>query len=133
MSTLLSTLQCGFRVGLGLVLLSHATASLISPSFIANASPTALDAAHIPTFASLALNGLMLVISIWLFFGVRTRVVALLGASLYVGFALYQTSAEVVPTDVSVPVLLVAILAAPLIAFGGGDFAMYKKGWQGVL
>ena len=133
MSTLLSTLQCGFRVGLGLVLLSHATATLISPNFIANASPASIGASHLPTLASLALHGLLLVVSIWLFFGVRTRVVALLGSLLYVGYALYQSSAEVVPTDVSVPVLLVAILAAPLIAFGGGDFSMYKKGWQGVL
>ncbi|PJJ86794.1 hypothetical protein CLV77_1351 [Brevirhabdus pacifica] len=132
MSTLLSTLQCGFRVGLGLVLFSHSTATLISPAFSANAS-SVVSSGHLPTFASLALNGLLLIISIWLFFGVRTRVVALTGSLLYVSYSLYHASAEIVPTDVSVPVLLVAILAAPLVAFGGGQYSMYKKGWQGVL
>jgi uncharacterized membrane protein YphA (DoxX/SURF4 family) len=130
MKTLASNIQCGCRLGLGMFLFTEAAATLLSPNLAANAHA---GFSQDPSFISIVLHGLLLTISIWLVFGVRTRVVALLGAMLYLAYALYSKSVALVPDDVSVQVLLVAILAAPLVAFGGGQYSLYKKGWQNIL
>lgn len=79
--------------------------------------------------STLALLMLLVVTSIWLFFGIFTRVMAVFGALLSAalvslsGLQLYG----VIGLSVLGPVLV--MLLAPLVVFGGGRFAMHRGGW----
>lgn len=94
---------------------------------------TALDIAHV---------GVLMLISLYLFMGVRTRVVAL--------FAMVAVSAQVVmcvshlntmtamldPARLLIDFLTLMILLVSLalsVLWGGGAYALYSKGWSGLL
>ncbi|WP_435259072.1 hypothetical protein ACSBLW_04685 [Thioclava sp. FR2] len=105
-----------------------------------------LQSVYSPAFASsgsggigestspIVLHALMAVAAIWLIFGVRTRVVALFGLSCYATlFWLETQNGFSTRLEFLVPLQIVALLALPLILFGGGHFSLYRAGWRNPL
>ena len=82
--------------------------------------------------ASLALRALLAMIAIWLAFGIRTRVVALLGATLFLSAHFFTLGFDM-GSDRALVLSIIAAMAAPLVLLGGGRFAMFSKGWREVL
>jgi len=77
---------------------------------------------------SLALRVLLAVIAIWLFFGVRTRVVALIGTTLFLAAHILPLGGGIEP-GLALGLGCVIALTLPLLAFGGGRFALLSRGW----
>lgn len=121
-----------FRLALAATFAIQAATVLIVPSFTAEAA-SIFSSINTANIADVLSNALLLIVSIWLFFGVRTRVVALLGGALFVALLMTERLA-IVETDAG-RVLTVAVLslALPLVVFGGGRFAVYARGWRNVL
>ncbi len=87
----------------------------------------------IPELAAAALSSLLAIVCVWLAFGVRTRVMALLGLALYLGLALLVPGLQALNPVRLMELTFVVLLALPLIAFGGGRFCVYRGGWQNVI
>ncbi|GGL65540.1 hypothetical protein GCM10011392_20300 [Wenxinia marina] len=77
--------------------------------------------------AEIAIGAMLAVAGIWLLFGVRTRVMAVIATVLISGHAVLVGAATPVPDAMP---LLAAVLSLPLALFGGGPFALYSKGWR---
>ncbi|MFZ5961764.1 hypothetical protein ACOXXX_02335 [Thalassococcus sp. BH17M4-6] len=80
-----------------------------------------------------ALCSLLTVVSLWLAFGVRTRVMALLGIALYIGLDGLVPGFENLSTYALIELVVAVSLALPLIAYGGGRYCTYRGGWQNVI
>lgn len=76
---------------------------------------------------------LLAAISIWLVFGVRTRVVALLGLALYVGLEVVRPGLHAASYETIMNSTFVVLLGLPLVLFGGGKFSMIRAGWRGAI
>lgn len=77
----------------------------------------------------IALTSLLAVTAVWLAFGIRPRAVAPTAAALALGFV-FLALPEVAPArGPQVLALLLAALAVPLAAHGGGHACMLRKGW----
>ena len=98
---------------------------------MANANLTGFGLLRDSELLSLALRALLATIAVWLLFGIRTRVVALLGAVLL--FAAYLLTQGIHQSaDARIVLILVAVMSLPLILRGGGRFAMLTRGWRDV-
>jgi len=76
------------------------------------------------------LCSIILFAAVWLLFGVRTRVVALLGTLLSAGLV-YWFAGFGIGSRFQLYLLLAACIATlPLLALGGGRFALYRRGWS---
>lgn len=85
---------------------------------------------QIEWMAVITLSALLMVIAVWLIFGLRSRVVALLGLVIFAG-QLFWFNALDLQTTYGVWHLVLSIgLAGPLLVLGGGYFAIYKRGWK---
>lgn len=87
---------------------------------------------HVGLAAS-ALCVLLTTVSVWLVFGVRTRVVALLGLALFIGLEVVHPGLNATSPDALMNSAYVALLGLPLVLFGGGRFSMIQAGWREVL
>lgn len=117
--------QLVLRLVLGIALVVEAIHQ--STIFVIRADSGMMPA--MPGIAFAVLHALMLVAAIWVLFGIRTRIVALIGLA-----CLYADSL-IIPLVPGFPerkvLFAVAILAAvPLIFFGGGRFSLYRAGWR---
>ncbi|SLN39446.1 hypothetical protein ROJ8625_01848 [Roseivivax jejudonensis] len=121
--------QCVIRIALA-ACLAYAVIETMSAG--AGVADRILPFAGVSIAAAL-LAGLMSVVAIWLAFGVRTRVVALLGLALYTGHLVALPGFTTVGTDEIVQLAVVAALALPLIVFGGGRYSMVRAGWHNVI
>lgn len=127
MKTPLDGLQCAVRIMLGCCLAFTATEHLMLTT---GKNPVLLASDEMHLYAGWALSVLMVMTSIWLAFGYRTRVMALLGASLYGGMVVLLPGLPEVTSQTLVSVAVVAALALPLIFAGGGRFSLLRAGWQ---
>ncbi|WP_071675136.1 hypothetical protein [Nioella nitratireducens] len=71
--------------------------------------------------------------AVWLMFGLRSRVVALLGLVLMIGLLLWFEALGVQTSYGSLQVVASAVLALPLFFLGGGRFALYRRGWADIV
>ncbi|MGR3570767.1 hypothetical protein [Brevirhabdus sp.] len=133
MLQLLSTTLFACRFFLAAIFAMQAIDGLLLPSMTATAHGRIGFLPHVPHFAQSALFGLLLTISIWLLFGVRSRVVALLGIVLSIGYATQISDASAHFDILFAELGLIAALGLPLIAFGGGRWAIYQRGWGNLL
>lgn len=76
---------------------------------------------------------LLATVSIWLFFGVRTRVVALAGIMLYLGLSIVQPGLGSSDMETMRSSTLVVLLALPLVVFGGGKISLLRESWRGMV
>lgn len=75
-------------------------------------------------------SSLLMYAFIWLLFGLRTRVVTALGLALFAGqYAWFQSLGLQTGFGLG-HLILSGVLALPLLFFGGGRFAIYRRGWQ---
>lgn len=116
------------RVLLAAVFAAHA---ILGVDRVAEANLTGLGLLRDNELLSLALRALLATIAIWLLFGIRTRVVALLGAVLFFSAQLL-TQGFHPSADARSVLIIVAIISLPLILRGGGRFAMLSRGWRDV-
>ncbi len=63
-------------------------------------------------------------ISIWLILGVATRTVALIGFAIYLWHELLLPDFAVLDLEATQRLVVVALLALPLVIFGGGRFSV---------
>lgn len=131
---LLAAVLCTYRTLLGALLLVVALGNTLFPFGAGGvaarpvAELTALDAS-----LRLAACALLATVGLWLLFGIRTRVVASLGAALAVALAVAVPEAMLVGTDPLRGALAAMVLALPLVVFGGGRFSSYRGGWRRLL
>ena len=124
--------QCTFRLAFAFLLANQALSTLVVPALSAEASTGGESAYQAPLeFAQfVAINALLFVISIWVAFGIRTRLVAAIGLVMYMGYTLAHGSMEA--DNLGIGIFVAFGLALPLIVAGGGAFSMYRKGWSGL-
>tara|TARA_Y100000815_G_C13329660_1_gene495465 strand:- start:1491 stop:1910 length:420 start_codon:yes stop_codon:yes gene_type:complete len=131
MKKFLETAQSLDRLILALIFASYAYSGLNLSVRTASASDLAmLSPDH--SIATIALRALLATVTIWLFFGVRTRVMALIGLVLYVTSVALQHTASNGQMELNLWLLTVPLLSLPLILFGGGRFSLYRAGWKGI-
>ncbi|MCO6382039.1 MAG: hypothetical protein JXQ91_03330 [Vannielia sp.] len=129
--TLTPMVQCTFRLAFAFLLANQALSTLVVPSIAAEASTgTTQFRAPIETAQFIAVNALLIVIAIWVAFGIRTRLVSAIGLTLYTGYTLASGSYEA--DNLGIGIFVALGLALPLIVAGGGAYAMYRKGWSGL-
>ncbi|MCL4189271.1 MAG: hypothetical protein KJZ85_16850 [Rhodobacteraceae bacterium] len=131
----LAAVLCTYRTLLGALLLVVALGNTLVPlglRAVGRTIPvgelTAIDAS-----LKLAACALLATVGLWLLFGIRTRVVASLGAALAVGLAVAAPESMLAGADPLRGALGALVLASPLVVFGGGRWSAYRKGWRGVL
>lgn len=121
--------QLMLRVGLGSVV---GYAALLKFSIASAQASTGWPASA--GTSPVLLHALMAMAAIWLIFGVRTRIVALLGLLFYA--ALWRLESQNGADGLLgylVPLQVVVVLALPLILLGGGRFSLYRAGWRNLL
>ncbi|SIN91167.1 hypothetical protein [Vannielia litorea] len=123
--------QCAFRLAFAYILANQALSTLVVPSLAAEAS-TGVSAFRAPveTFQFIAVNALLIVIAIWVAFGIRTRLVTAIGLVIYAGYTISSGGLEA--DNLGIGIFVAFGLALPLLAAGGGAFALYRKGWSGL-
>jgi uncharacterized membrane protein YphA (DoxX/SURF4 family) len=121
MEHLTEWLRLNFRICLSATLMIEAVIGLI-PSLDTENIPSVISGLDGLPFHSLGLSFLYFLTSIWVILGIKTHVVAALGACLLI-----------IPTVVMYPegnpelamkLTLVAVFCVPLIVFGGGRFTV---------
>ncbi len=75
------------------------------------------------------LCALILFSAVWLLFGLRSRVVALIGLVMMVGLTLWFDTVGIQTTYGGLHIAASVVLALPLFFLGGGRFALYRRGW----
>lgn len=120
-------LQCGNRIVLGCFLAWSASEFLLST---AGDAPRVLVPDPIVLMGGRFLASMMLVVSVWLAFGVRTRVMACLALGLFAGMALLMPGLERLSIQSLSSVGLFTVLALPLIFGGGGRYSLLRGGWR---
>lgn len=129
--TLTPMVQCAFRLSFAFLLANQALSTLVVPTFAAQASSWQMGfRAPVETAQFIAVNALLIVIAIWVAFGIRTRLVTSIGLVIYAGYTL--TSGGYEADNLGIGVLVAFGLALPLIVAGGGAYSMYRKGWSGL-
>lgn len=131
----MSAVLCTYRTLLGALLMVVALGNTLVPLGLraaGRAHPVA-ELAAVDAGLKLSACALLATIGLWLLFGIRTRVVASLGAALAAGLALALPEATVAGADPLRGVLAALVLACPLVVFGGGRWSAYRKGWRGVI
>jgi uncharacterized membrane protein YphA (DoxX/SURF4 family) len=118
-------LQAGLRI-----MLSCCMAYSASEHFLTQMGPEAPMMTPVQALLAGLLAGLLLLTALWLAFGLRTRVVALVGVALFAGKAILVPGLENVSNAAIGNMLLVCLLAAPLLLSGGGRFSLLRGGWQ---
>ncbi|WP_353472549.1 hypothetical protein PVT71_00555 [Salipiger sp. H15] len=120
MVSLISTLQCVLRLAFALVLGHTAMQEIFT------ADPVLIGAIAIrtPGLATSILCIALAVLSIWLILGVGTRAVALTGFGIYAAHELLLQDFDLLGLELSQSCVLVALLALPLVFFGGGRFSV---------
>ncbi|MGB8622286.1 MAG: hypothetical protein WCD16_05660 [Paracoccaceae bacterium] len=127
------SVQFLFRICFAAMLGYQAAAMLILPALVYHGQSYQAVVDELP-YATIALNALLLIISIWLLFGIRTRVVAVLGVALFTTLVLTGRSNVLLDLDGKIVVVAIFSLALPLVAFGGGRWRLYPKdGWHDVI
>lgn len=82
---------------------------------------------------NLVVGALLVLIAVWIAFGLRTRVMALLAAAIAITFHFATAYNPLTVTSETLPMLLTLIAALPLIAIGGGRFSLWRGGWREIL
>ncbi|ANT59326.1 hypothetical protein AYJ57_02470 [Salipiger sp. CCB-MM3] len=120
MVRLIPTLQCALRVALALTLGDAVAKEIFT------ADPTLIGAlsVQIPGLATSLLCALLASIAIWLILGIGVRAVALIGLGLYSFHAFFAPGLEPFDLTTLYSCGLVALLAVPLVLFGGGRFSI---------
>ncbi|MCR8547087.1 hypothetical protein M4578_04560 [Salipiger sp. P9] len=130
MTKTLSVLQCALRVALAAIL----GYTVAGEFFRTDAMQIGwyISPRHVGLTTAL-LCTLLATVSIWLLFGVRTRIVALMGLALYIGLEVVNPGLNQASTDTLLNSAFVVLLALPLVIFGGGKFSMLRAGWRGAI
>ncbi|APZ54303.1 hypothetical protein [Salipiger abyssi] len=130
MSDILSALQCALRIVLAAIL----GYTVASEFFQTNAMQIGwyVSPRHVGLTAAV-ICALLFTVSIWLLFGVRTRVVALMGLALYLGLEIVHPGLSSADSQVLLSSAIVVLLGLPLIIFGGGKFSVVRAGWRGAI
>ena len=125
--------QSAIRLGLAGIFGHAAGHTLVLPLLEAQAAYGIAPRLRIHP-GEIAIHALLGTMAVWLAFGVRTRVIALAATVLLLGWDLLA------PPDllgagprVEVLTLVACALAAPLMVFGGGPRALYRRGWRDLL
>ena len=119
-------LQCALRIMLSCVLGYTA-----SEQILLGTGPDA--AVYLPPVQSVfnaAIAGMLTLTALWLAFGFRTRMAAMIGAALFAGKVLLLPGFGNATDDAIGNLILVAILALPLMLSGGGRYSLLRGGWQ---
>lgn len=131
MANMIALGQCALRLVLAAV---FGAQGLSQVSVLVAQAGTHLDPFIGMSFGLLVvLNAVLGTVAIWLVFGVRTRVVTLIGLTLYLAAMYIHIRSSLVVEVALAEVLVVMALALPLILRGGGRFALYRAGWKEVL
>ncbi|MCC6306824.1 MAG: hypothetical protein IT545_16760 [Rhodobacteraceae bacterium] len=131
----LSAVLCTYRTLLGALLLAVALGNTLVPMGAGGGGTALLGRGLTAVDAGLALaaSALLATVGLWLLFGIRTRVVAGLGAVLAGGLAL--AAPEILHAGIA-PLrgaLAALVLALPLVVFGGGRWSSHNLGWRGLV
>lgn len=119
--------QCAVRLTLSGCLAYAATEHLIVATGPA-AQVTIQDPVQALTGTILA--AMILVNAVFLAFGARTRVMAMLGLALYTGLVTLVPGLNSLSANSLLAVAMVAVLALPLFYNGGGRFSLSRGGWH---
>ena len=123
----LGVAQLALRLCLGAVV--GYTALLHSSISTASASEGLIDT--VGSSSPTLLLAILAMTAIWIVFGVRTRIVSLLALVCYAAVIRIESlNSFSTVADLLVPFQIVALLALPLILFGGGRFSIYRAGWR---
>lgn len=129
--TITPLVQCALRLSFAFLLANQALSTLVVPSIAAEASTgTNAFRAPIETAQFIAMNALLVVVAIWVAFGIRTRLVTAIGLTLYTGYTLANGGIEA--DNLGIGIFVAVGLALPLLVAGGGAYSMYRKGWSGL-
>ncbi len=79
--------------------------------------------------AHMIADSLLIVIGIWLAFGIRSRVVAALGVLLFIMPYLLESHLVVLPRETATMIAAI-LLAIPVLLCGGGRHALLRRGWR---
>jgi uncharacterized membrane protein YphA (DoxX/SURF4 family) len=82
---------------------------------------------------NMGVGSLFFLIAIWLTFGIRTRVMAALGAALVLAFHFAVAHEPLRLDQTALLTLFTVIMAMPLIVWGGGRFSLWRGGWGNLL
>lgn len=80
--------------------------------------------------AIIVLCALILSTAVWLLVGIRSRVVAMLGVALLCGLTLWFDAMEIQTVYGAWLAVAATATAVPLVLRGGGQFALYRRGWK---
>jgi len=120
-----------FRVGLSLLFLFMAASEIFGSLWIDGPpTPTVNGQWADPDWIHEIFYALLIVIGIWLLFGIRSRVVALAGVLLYSGFTIISHHHGLGLGSRFADLAVVGFLALPLITSGGGFACLYRAGWK---
>ncbi|MCT4369998.1 hypothetical protein CLG85_006485 [Yangia mangrovi] len=114
------TFQCALRI-LFALLLGHTVALEI---FTDDPVLTGALDVRMPGPLAALICAVLASISIWLILGVATRTVALSGFAIYLCHELLLPDFTVFDLETAQRVIVVALLALPLVIFGGGRFSV---------
>ncbi|MGR3367218.1 MAG: hypothetical protein ACU0CC_04505 [Sagittula sp.] len=127
MAKTLDGLMCGLRISLAGALAYTASEHILLSS--QSHGVLSLNDTH-TALAGTIMSGLLWVISVWLMFGVRTRIVAALGLTIYGAMALLLPGLDRLTAHSLLSVAIVAGLTLPVILAGGGHYSLVRGGWR---
>lgn len=126
---LMAWAQFASRAALSMLYLSTGGYYVLHGQFTAHAGTGFYRHSALLDIKLTLLSGLLCTAAIWLLFGVRSRVMAAMGC---VGFMAISLGSDLVVGMPFAPVevLCAFLLSVPIIAGGGGKFALYRRGWR---
>jgi hypothetical protein len=129
---LMAWAQFASRIALSTLYLSTGGYYILHGQFTAHAGTFLYRHSAILDLKLTLLSGLLCTAAIWLLFGVRSRVMAAMGC---IGFMAISLGSELVVGMPFAPVevLFAFMLSIPIIAGGGGKFALYRRGWRDIV
>lgn len=124
MRIFIDTLAAGLRWTMALIFAWHVIPPTISHVLGKSYLPDELEA------QTIAVHALLVVTVIWLAFGLRTRVVAVLGGTLFVAHGLLGQDDLSHGAPVMWLIIAVGLIGSALAVVGGGRWCMYRGGWS---
>lgn len=109
----LSLFQCAIRM-------------IVSCALFWKIGVTVLTYPDSPPLTLIAIAGLVATFSVWLLFGVHTRVATTAALGLWLGWELLGNPVPQLEAET----LMLALAGLPLIVFGGGAASLYPRGWS---
>ena len=129
----------GLRLGLASIILLHPAVDSLSLFKSMEAEAGSVSTLHevglflLHDLKDLTIGGLLFLIAVWIAFGMRTRIMSLLALGLTTMVYLVGPQTAALAGDGLWVPITTALIAIPLIGFGGGRFSLWRGGWRDIL